>query len=289
MTIRVGAELAGSFRAGAVASRELEIVEVSGPEAASFLQGQVSADLAGAQEGAAVLSLLLEPNGSLGSLIRISMLDEARFLIVPPAGRSDEVAARLRRFKLRTRAEISLRPAVQRVSVDRAQSDAVPLPGAFEDMGIFEWLDIDATGPAPSSSVDFAVAAGMALVSAEISPDDVPAGTNPYELGTEMVAAAVSFTKGCYTGQELIARVDARGAAAPFRFVGIEAEQDLASGDEVEVDGQSVGEVCRTAFLGEGAVRGLARLARKIDLLSPRLAFVGGEAVRLFDKASKAS
>jgi folate-binding protein YgfZ len=41
----------------------------------------------------------------------------------------------------------------------------------------------------------------------------------PRCYGARLVAETISFTKGCYTGQELVARLDARGASVPWRFV----------------------------------------------------------------------
>lgn len=42
----------------------------------------------------------------------------------------------------------------------------------------------------------------------------------PHSYGQWVVDAAVSFSKGCFTGQELVGRADARGATMPWRFVG---------------------------------------------------------------------
>lgn len=42
----------------------------------------------------------------------------------------------------------------------------------------------------------------------------------PHSYGQWVVDRAVSFTKGCFTGQELVGRADARGATMPWRFVG---------------------------------------------------------------------
>jgi folate-binding protein YgfZ len=43
-------------------------------------------------------------------------------------------------------------------------------------------------------------------------------GLSPQSYGAEFVASHVSFTKGCFTGQELVARMDARGSSVPWRF-----------------------------------------------------------------------
>lgn len=40
----------------------------------------------------------------------------------------------------------------------------------------------------------------------------------PHSFGASFVAASVSFAKGCFTGQELVGRADARGATMPWRF-----------------------------------------------------------------------
>ena len=41
----------------------------------------------------------------------------------------------------------------------------------------------------------------------------------PHSFGASFVASTVSFTKGCFTGQELVGRLDARGSSVPWRFV----------------------------------------------------------------------
>lgn len=45
------------------------------------------------------------------------------------------------------------------------------------------------------------------------------AGLVPHAFGRSFVDATVSFTKGCFTGQELVGRLDARGANVPWRLV----------------------------------------------------------------------
>lgn len=45
-------------------------------------------------------------------------------------------------------------------------------------------------------------------------------GLPPHSYGQWVVDSAVSFQKGCFTGQELVGRADARGATMPWRFVG---------------------------------------------------------------------
>jgi len=71
----------------------------------------------------------------------------------------------------------------------------------------------------------------------------------------------VSFTKGCYTGQELVARIDSRGGNVPRPIRVIQADGELAIGDEVRVDGDVVGVV--TSAIGDVA---LAPLMRRVEV-----------------------
>jgi len=65
--------------------------------------------------------------------------------------------------------------------------------------------------------------------------------TIPAEAG--VVERSVSFTKGCYTGQELVARIDSRGGNVPRRLRGVVVATNVIPppGAAVAVDGNDVG------------------------------------------------
>jgi folate-binding protein YgfZ len=81
--------------------------------------------------------------------------------------------------------------------------------------------------------------------------------TVPASLG--VVSVAVSFTKGCYPGQELVERMDSRGATAPRTLRSIVAN-GRSVGDSVVVDGVDVGRI--TSVAGD---RALAFVDRATD------------------------
>ena len=56
-----------------------------------------------------------------------------------------------------------------------------------------------------------------------------------------MLAELVSFTKGCYPGQELVERMDAKQSSSPFEIIRMAGDLDV--GAEVIVDGVAVGVV----------------------------------------------
>ena len=93
---------------------------------------------------------------------------------------------------------------------------------------------------------------------AELTPDTIPG-----EAGQQVVDVSVSFTKGCYTGQELVARINSRGGNVPrpVRLLTTSDGSTLSVGDPVLLDGEQVGAV--TSAAGDSA---LAPLLRKAEV-----------------------
>jgi folate-binding Fe-S cluster repair protein YgfZ len=77
----------------------------------------------------------------------------------------------------------------------------------------------------------------------------------------------VSFSKGCYPGQELVERMDSRGANAPVRVVAL-SRDGVGVGFRIQADGADAGTVTSIGF-----TRALARVARGasvgVDLAPP--------------------
>jgi folate-binding protein YgfZ len=199
-----------------------DFVRIEGPDAATFLQGQLSQDL----ESDGEWTFVLEPSGHVVALARLTRDGEA-FALEVDGGLGARVEARLRKFLLRTKATITLEPGE---ADDVAARIAEGRPGApeFDDRSV----------PAETGWAD----------------------------------RAVSFTKGCYTGQELVARMDSRVAEPPRRLVRITG--DVAVGAPIEVDGAEVGHV--TSAAGGAALGYVKRGARTTGE-----AIVGGAAVQM--------
>ena len=87
---------------------------------------------------------------------------------------------------------------------------------------------------------------------------DVLAGDVPATSG--VLRLAVSFTKGCYPGQELVERMDSRGAGAPVQLRIVPRAQ-LVPGARIVLDDKDVGTVTSV-----GVVSALARVARGADV-----------------------
>jgi tRNA-modifying protein YgfZ len=266
------------LRAGGAALLRRDVVRVVGPDAESFLQGQLSADITVLANEEAAWSLLLGPSGKMGFWLRVSRLEAETFLLDVDSGCADAVVARLERFKLRTRAEITvedpdawvamaIRGPVQ-VELDHsAGSTVLTLPAPWP--GLIGWdvlapasahvrIDTPLVGPEALEAVR--VECGVAAMGAEIVDDVIPG-----EIGQWLIDASVSFTKGCYTGQELVARIDSRGGNVPRRLRAVVTDTMCAVGDDVVVGDKVVGTLTSVADSAVVGPMGLALIGRAVE------------------------
>jgi len=260
-------------RLGAVAIHR-DVVVVRGPEAVGYLQGQLSQDVAALAEGASAWSLLLQPTGKVDAWLRATRLADDEVLLDVEAGAGAALLARLQRFKLRTRADLeeatwsgwAVRgPGATSVTVATCRALPAGWPGVE---------GVDVLGPDGAEAPEVGVAeapldalevlrveAGVPSLGAEITEATIPA-----ELGQWLIDASVSFTKGCYTGQELVARIDSRGGKVPRPVRGVVVDGDVPQpGAAVRKDGAVVGTVTSSARSTDLGAIVLAPLARSVE------------------------
>ncbi|MCX7621981.1 MAG: hypothetical protein N2037_14210 [Acidimicrobiales bacterium] len=272
-----GAAALAALRNGAAwARQDRDIVVVSGPDAVAYLQGQLSQDVDVPPGTVGRWSFLLEPQGKVDAWLRVHRRQSDQYLLDVEPGSAEVVVARLRRFLLRTRIDIDVERgwclcALRGVAPpDRAPHEALvgdaPWPGA-------EGYDLIAPDGPPASLVDelpevgpdvlewLRIASGVPRFGAELRTGVIPA-----EAGQWVVDSSVSFTKGCYTGQELVARIDSRGGNVPRRLRGLIVEGDGTPpiGAAVVVSGEAVGEVTSAAATPFGTLA-LAYVRRAVD------------------------
>ncbi|MDE3065518.1 MAG: hypothetical protein KGJ36_07600, partial [Acidobacteriota bacterium] len=86
----------------------------------------------------------------------------------------------------------------------------------------------------------------------------------PHSFGSRVLDRTVSFTKGCYTGQELVARLDARGAKVPWRLVHATGPSVDAIAAVLASTGPDGPRGVTTAVVRDGAVAALAVAHRSL-------------------------
>ncbi len=272
----------GALRYGAGARVvHRDVLSVAGPEAAAYLQGQCSQDLAALAVGRSVESLLLSPQGKVDALVRVTRTGEEEFVVDTDPGCGAAARARLERFRLRTRVTIEpldwICVSVRGPAAAHDRRDTAALVVAVDVPG---WSGVDLFGPSgadpgPESWVaDPAVWCDEEAWEAVRIEAGVPVGgrevtgsTIPAEAG--LVERTVSFTKGCYTGQELVARLDARGSNVARRLCGVvvpSAEAPPVGATVWTVDGgHEVGALTSVSWsIGLVAFVALATLHRRV-------------------------
>jgi folate-binding protein YgfZ len=246
-----------------------DFVRVSGPDAETFLQGQLSQDVTGA---ARAWSFLLQPSGKVEVLLRVHRVAADDFVLETDTGWGDHVVGRLRKFLLRTKAEVAPLPDWRCLTV-RGVDGEDELPGLPGSDAVGAAADLAPPDGLPQGSDDewerLRIMAGVPKMGAELTDATIPA-----EAGRWWIDRTVSFTKGCYTGQELVARIDSRGGHVPRPIRGVRLDGSADVGATVVHDGKDVGVLTSVA----GDV-GLAPVARTVEPGTD--VTVGGVAARI--------
>lgn len=204
----------------------LGVLRARGADVRTFLQGQLSNDMARLTPQRALLAGYHNPQGRVIALLRLVQLADDDLLAVLPRELVASVAGRLNKFILRAKVKLADESGQWQAQglTPRAMAGAVA-PGVVgevtrsaEDMRICitaspaRWLRLLAAAapapPGPGSEASWqlgAIAAGEPQVHALTSEEFVAQMLNLDVLG------AIAFDKGCYTGQEVIARAHYRG------------------------------------------------------------------------------
>jgi len=206
------------------ASVARDLVVVSGPDSGSFLQSLLSQDLGSLVPGEAVPALLLQPRGKLLVDLVVRRHGEEEWWCVCEAGFGGVLADGLRRFRIRVKVEIEERPvealAVRGIGLsDRPGVARLPgvvaVPVRWGTVGGFDLIGDPGGVAAARAELGLPVAEADAYEAARIEVGvprmgvDLDEDTIPQEAGLDR--DAISFTKGCFIGQELVCRIDSRG------------------------------------------------------------------------------
>lgn len=248
---------------------ERDVLRVAGPDAQSFLQGQLSQDVNALAVNTSTWTFLLHPQGKVHSWMRITKTAADTFLLDVDGGFGAAVAERLQRFLIRTDATIE---PVDAACVAVRGTDPVrgDVPDDVLRLALTHDRGYDLIGPDVSipdgivvvdaSEIDARrILDGVPAMGAELTDDTIPA-----EVGQWIIDASVSFTKGCYVGQELVARIDSRGGNVPRHLRALMTDELVAVGDDVVADGPA-SPVTSAAATSMGPVA-LAFVSRKTDV-----------------------
>jgi folate-binding protein YgfZ len=243
---------------------DLTALAVRGPDAAAFLQGQLSQDIATFPAPGAMFAGLHNPQGRCLALLRLFHLGGDQILVVLPAELADTVRLQLARYVLRTRVSIEDARSSWRIygltgpDAEAAAQTRVHLP---LDRAGFRQLIVAPRGePLPqgdiASRVEWRIEdieAGIPEVLAATSGEFIAQMLNLDAIG------AISFEKGCYTGQEIIARAHYRGQVKRrMQLFHTESVVPLAPGERVTLGDGRRAQVVLAEVLDDGGQEFLA-------------------------------
>ena len=222
-------------------------ITVSGVDTRKFLHSQLANDIASLAIGESRYSLLLEPTGKITSLVRVRCVAEDNFILDTELDFAGITASRLLRFKIRIKCEIVTGSQNYYLFRNLNPEQHEKLVSSFAAVKAWRGakLELDAVSVDPKQISDIRQGSisdyELARVQAfwPIMGVDMTGESIPSETG--LTDVAVSFTKGCYPGQELVERMDSRGATAPRSLRLINAEVGARVGAPLMLDGQEIG------------------------------------------------
>lgn len=242
-----------------------KLIRITGSDAGEFLQGQLTQDMERVSQTGSLPSAWCNPKGRVVSLLRILMIDGGYGLVLP-ASIAESVCERLAVYRFRadvtldadnpdwtclvinqeadldTLEKLELRPAQDmndcrighgliavNVGIEESCIELMGFTSDLENAGI--------TDPAPADVLRAAkVRAGIPEITERHSEKFTPHMLNLDLLG------AISFDKGCYTGQEVVARTQNLGKSKR-RLMRYRTDATLAAGDKLSDGDRDVGEV----------------------------------------------
>ena len=275
--------------AGVIDYSDRTKVRISGPDRVSFLNGLVTQDIAALKSGEWTYALLLNPKGKVVGDTWVYGLEDAYLLdilagesdrvldhirkhlisddvtidVLPPVAHLElhgPAAPALLRRHVRTQStpgpgQFVEIPINQKQSMIVASSDTLRLPGfrfiSWTDSLYDVWRAMSAAGPPPVGNGatpvgrdawnTLRIEAGRPLVGLDMDE-------NTIALEARM-ESAISFTKGCYEGQEVIARATYQGHMNRL-LVGFRIEGDTVPvrGDAVLADNKQIGNVTSATY-----------------------------------------
>jgi folate-binding protein YgfZ len=259
---------------------ERAVIRVSGTDAASFLQAQLTQDLRELNDRQFALAAWLDAKGRVRNVFYLLRVDE-EFRILCHAGLAETTVARMRLYVFRAKVEIShdaemrVHAVVERRPQGKATLEFLPPNSAqsVSQAGATRWLRLGSglvygTGPAPelaSMTADLAAMPSGCAEAAEMKlglPVLAPGAEECYTaqmLNLDRLGG-ISFSKGCYPGQEVVARTHNLGQVKR-RLYCFQAQAAVTSGaDVVDANGIIVGNVlhvaeCQGSFVLQAVVQ----------------------------------
>jgi folate-binding protein YgfZ len=254
------------------------VLAATGPKRQEFLHGILSHDIAGRAPGQGVRSALMDAKGHLLCFFRVLVTKDA-VLLEMPAPRLAFVTETLERYRVAAPVRFAARPdvalgllgprvpallrslGVPDVPVERESHVLTSLAG--HEVRVVRAGDLPAEGyvlhvaPDGDEPVKAQLRAGGGVVLDAATLDALrvedgrawygPDVTDEHLLFETGLVSEYHVPKGCYVGQEVVARLEARGGHVSRQLRGLRLAAPAAAGTPVRADGAEVGRITTAA------------------------------------------
>ena len=241
---------------------QLGLISIQGPDASRFLQGQLTADIEALAIGESTLAAHCDPKGRMHANFYLHCAASDHYLLQLPVAVVSTALAALNKYAVFSKATLTdLSAQYAAFGFANIQSDPVTADTfaiiTTGSIGSVQWIkrtDIDSflnslesleAQWCGSAAWEYRlITAGVGFIQPQTVGEFIPQMFNLDYLG------GISFTKGCYTGQEIIARMKYRGKVKRrcYPFVTATASNALAIGDECfNAEAQLIGTVVSVA------------------------------------------
>lgn len=190
-----------------------ELVWFTGVDAISFLESLISQNVVDQKPGTVRRSFLLEPRGKITAVMWV-LRDEDRVGLLTDAGYGQVLTDTLSRYRIRVDVTIEADPR----SLTTLLGPESPLIDGWSEDGSILTAGLPLAGnnrSVTTAETDLQPVGNLAWTAVRVEAGeplmgvDIDEKTIPQESG--LVPASVDFEKGCFLGQELVARIDSRG------------------------------------------------------------------------------
>ncbi|HRQ63954.1 MAG TPA: folate-binding protein [Xanthomonadaceae bacterium] len=235
------------------------VVELSGRDARAFLQAQSMNDVDALADGQWQWNGLLNPKGRVLFLFQLLRLDGETFWLVQPVSRGAALASHLSGFRFRSKVTFTVLEGLH-ACASRLDTDATDGPWTHRETAEGRIVDLAPTR-AGALLLTNAIRTDASGDDGAWTAQDLRAGIpriqerlagayTPQMLGLERISA-FSVRKGCYPGQEIVARTHYLGAAKR-RAQLLRGACAFQPGDAlVDPDGHALGDVVDAASHGD--------------------------------------
>lgn len=244
-----------------------ELLNMHGVDAVAFAQAQFSSNVSALRDGQWQWSAWLDVRGRVRALLQVARIDATHLQALLRGGHAQVLADALRPYVMRSKVTLQAQDAGF-LRIDSAQpmyAFAASAAGAVFGCGDYSLSMAADTPPVPGDVAESwrlsAIRAGHPWL-----PDAAVGVFVPQALSLERLAA-VSFTKGCFPGQEIAARLHYRGGHKKH-LCRITGQQPMFPGDALRHDDAEVGMLLDAVCLKGGTYAALAVLHDTIAAMS---------------------